>query len=60
MSVSERLKRARTALKLKQDEMSARTGIPIDTYKKYEGGTGSPVPMRSRISFKPVSTPTGC
>lgn len=42
MSVSERLKRARTALKLKQDEMSARTGIPIDTYKKYEGGTRQP------------------
>lgn len=42
MSVSERLKRARTALELKQDQMSARTGIPIDTYKKYEGGTRQP------------------
>lgn len=42
MSVSDRLKRARTALKLKQDEMSARTVIPIDTYKKYEGGTRQP------------------
>ncbi len=42
MSVDQQLKAARAALGLDQKEMSALTGIPLDTYKKYEGGIRQP------------------
>lgn len=42
MDISDRIKSARAALKLKQDEMSALMGMSIDTYKKYEGGLRKP------------------
>ena len=42
MDLAARLKAARGALKIKQEEMVARSGIPIDTYRKYEGGTRQP------------------
>lgn len=42
MSTAERLRAAREALGLTQTELVARSGIPIDTYKKYEGGSRQP------------------
>lgn len=42
MSIAERLKAARAALRLKQDEIVAISGIPLDTYRKYEGGKSEP------------------
>lgn len=42
MSIAERLKQARAALRLKQEEMVAISGIPLDTYRKYEGGKSEP------------------
>ena len=37
-----RLKAARAALGLKQEEVVAISGIPIDSYRKYEGGRSRP------------------
>jgi len=42
MSIAERLKEARASLRLKQDELVAISGIPLNTYRKYEGGTSEP------------------
>lgn len=42
MSVGQQLKIARAALGLDQKEFSALSGIPLDTYKKYEGGVRQP------------------
>lgn len=42
MTIAERLKSSRAALGLKQEDIAALTGIPIDTLRKYEGGTRLP------------------
>jgi len=42
MTFDDRLKAARAELKLKQEDVVAQTGIPIDTYRKYEGGKRLP------------------
>lgn len=42
MSVGPRIKEARKTLRLNQEEFSARSGIPLDTLRKYEGGSRSP------------------
>lgn len=42
MSIAERIKAARAALKLKQEEVVSISGIPLSTYRKYEGGTAEP------------------
>lgn len=41
-SIADRLKEARGSLKKTQPEMAAAAGIPLDTYKKYEGGKATP------------------
>jgi transcriptional regulator with XRE-family HTH domain len=42
MTISERLRAVRAAMKVTQDELCARSGIPLATYKKYEGDDRSP------------------
>lgn len=42
MSLADRIKAGRAALKLKQDEVVTVSGIPLSTYRKYEGGTAEP------------------
>jgi len=41
-SVGARLKERRAQLGLSQEDMARRAGIPLDSYKKYEGGTRAP------------------
>lgn len=42
MTLRERLKAARQTLRLKQDEMSAKSGVPLSSYQKYELGPSLP------------------
>lgn len=42
MTIGKRLKALRKRLKLTQDAISDATGIPLGTYKKYEGDERSP------------------
>ncbi len=42
MNIPERIKSARAALTLKQEEVVSISGIPLSTYRKYEGGTSEP------------------
>jgi len=41
-SLAPRLKRERARLGKSQEEMARAAGIPLDTYKKYEGGSRTP------------------
>lgn len=42
MTLAERLKAFRGTLQLKQEEIAAQSDIPLDTYRKYEGGSRQP------------------
>jgi transcriptional regulator with XRE-family HTH domain len=42
MNLSERIKAARAALGLKQEEVVSKSGIPIGSLRKYEGGHSAP------------------
>lgn len=42
MDLGTRLKAARAALKLKQEDVVTISGIPMSTYRKYEGGGSAP------------------
>ncbi|WP_168734390.1 helix-turn-helix domain-containing protein [Pseudothauera nasutitermitis] len=42
MSLADRIRQARNALRMKQGEVASIAGIPLSTYRKYEGGTTEP------------------